>query len=121
MNSSLDSIIQSLEQNVHITVSEVTATKTPRKWVDGNSLARVTRVLNCFDKTFPHKTGELNNDSWITNLYLVTSDLLNKYVMKGREKDLHDFYVHFWIEAEVSKRKRQNHQNSESVRTSCLL
>jgi hypothetical protein len=71
-----------------------------------NEAKEVTRVLNYLDKTFPHKTGELNNDSWITNLYLVTSDLLKKYVMKGREKDLHDFYVHFWIEAEGLKEEK---------------
>ena len=72
----------------------------------GREAREVTRVLNYLDKTFPHKTGELNNDSWITNLYLVTSDLLKKYVMNGREKDLRDFYVHFWIEAEGLKEEK---------------
>jgi len=57
---------------------------------------RLKKMLDYLNDVFPEKTPELSNDSWVINLYLLASSLVKKYVMKGKESDLRDFYLKFW-------------------------
>jgi len=61
---------------------------------------KINRVLNYLDKVFPEKTPEISKNSWLVNLYLLISDLMDKYVLKGREKEVRNFYLNFWREVE---------------------
>lgn len=67
-------------------------------------VVHLKKVLNYLNDIFSDKTPELSNDSWIINLYLLISDLSKKYVMKGRENDLRDFYLGFWQDIEDARR-----------------
>ena len=56
------------------------------------------------DRAFPSKTPELSGEAWVINLYLLVSNLMDRYAIKGREKDFHDFYVDFWKQIENARR-----------------
>lgn len=64
----------------------------------------VRRALNYLDLVFPSQTPELDRNTWIVDLFLLVSDLREHYVMDGREKDLHDFFVSFWQDVENARR-----------------
>lgn len=65
---------------------------------------KINSVLKYLDKAFPSKTPELSGEVWMINLYLLTSDLMNRYVIKGRERDLYNFYIEFWKKIEKARR-----------------
>jgi len=62
------------------------------------------RVLDYLDRAFLTQTPELNRNTWIVDLFLLVSDLGEKYVINGREKDIHDFFIEFWREVEKARR-----------------
>jgi hypothetical protein len=64
----------------------------------------VRRNLNYLDGAFEAQTPELSNDAWVINAYLLVSDLNATYAMKGREKEVYDFFLSFWKEAEGFRR-----------------
>lgn len=70
-----------------------------------NPAKKVRKVLNFLDKAFPDKTPELNNDAWIINCYLLTSHLMEKYVLDDSENDFYSFYVGFWNKVEKARVK----------------
>jgi hypothetical protein len=75
---------------------------------DQSDLAkRVKQILNYLDRVFPTQTPELDRNIWVVDLFLLVSDLLGKYVIDGREKDLHDFFIAFWQLVETARRTRQ--------------
>lgn len=57
---------------------------------------KVGRVLNYLVKAFKTKTGQLDKGSWIVNLYLLTSHLLDNYVKTEQEKNLKEFLKEFY-------------------------
>ena len=68
---------------------------------ESSSVARkIKRVLRYLGKVFPDKTPEISKNAWLVNLYLLVSDLMDKYVLKGWKKDIDNFYVDFWNEVE---------------------
>lgn len=72
-----------------------------RDMKSGSTVAtNVNTVLNYLDRAFPSETPELSGEVWVINLHLLVSDLMNKYVTKNREQDLHNFYIDFWNQIE---------------------
>lgn len=67
-------------------------------------IVQLNGILNYLNISFSDKTPELSSDSWIINIYLLVSNLMKKYVMKGREKDVFYFFIDFWKEVENSKK-----------------
>jgi len=65
---------------------------------------KVKKVLNYLDSTFSKKVPELNKESWLINLYLLTSHLLENYDMSSKKQDLRDFYIKFWDSMESVRR-----------------
>lgn len=69
------------------------------------SVRNVKKTLNLLSGIFPEKTPELSNDSWVLDLCLPCSHLQKEYALKGRERDLHSFYIRFWKDVEGARRK----------------
>jgi len=57
---------------------------------------KVNRILNYLDRAFPSWTPELSKETWLINIYLLISNLIDLYSMKGREIDFLNFYIGFW-------------------------
>lgn len=55
---------------------------------------KIKRVLDYLLKAFSEKTPELTRYN-VVSLYTLTSQLLEKYVVKGREKELRDWFIGF--------------------------
>ena len=75
--------------------------------LDSVAPKKVKHILNYLNKAFPVKIAELSGDSWVINLYLLTSNLLTNYVMDDREDDLNQFYRDFWVEAEALQKEEE--------------
>lgn len=56
----------------------------------------VKKVLNYLKRTFKNRTGELSNQAWAVSIYLLTSYLLEKYVMKDQCENLKNFIIDFY-------------------------
>lgn len=63
-----------------------------------NVYRRVVKVLNYLVKAFKKKTGQLDKGSWIVNIYLLTSHLMDNYVMRKQENNLKEFFKKFYDE-----------------------
>jgi len=61
---------------------------------------KVRRVMNYLTKTLKSRTGELGTQAWVMSAYLLTSYLLDYYVMKGRHADLRTFLIDFFSKVE---------------------
>lgn len=70
---------------------------------DSKIAINIKKVLNFLNISFSDKTPEINNDSWFISLYLLTSNLLDNYNMKGRNEDLKKFYINFWKSVEQAR------------------
>lgn len=57
---------------------------------------RVKRVLTYLDNTFSEETPELNKESWIINLYLLTSHLIGNYNIQNKHNLIRSFYLDTW-------------------------
>lgn len=57
---------------------------------------KVKKVLNYLKRTFKNRTGELSNQAWAVSVYLLTSYLLEKYVMKDQCENLKNFIIDFY-------------------------
>jgi len=65
---------------------------------------RTRKVLNYLDRIFSNKTPELSKNAWLVNVYLLVSDCLQKYVMRGMEQSVNDFCISFWKDIEKAGR-----------------
>lgn len=63
-----------------------------------NVYRKVVKVLNYLVKAFKEKTGQLDKGSWIVNIYLLTSHLMDNYVMRRQENNLKEFLKEFYNE-----------------------
>lgn len=71
--------------------------KKNRETKKSSSIAtKVNKVLNYIDRAFDSWTPELNKETWLINIYLLISDLIELYAMKGRENEFFNFYLSFW-------------------------
>jgi len=76
-----------------------------KKMNNNSSVAvRTRKVLNYLNKVFSNKTPELSKNAWLVNVYLLVSECLQKYVMRGMEQRVHDFYISFWKDIETAGR-----------------
>ena len=71
----------------------------------------INKVLNCLDKVFTAKTPELDRNTWIIDLFLFVSNLMENYVIDGREKDILEFYNEFWLVEEKARKDRKGDQD----------
>lgn len=56
---------------------------------------KVKRVLNYLRRVFQTKRSEFDTPPWIITIYLLTSYLLDNYVMKGQENNFKNFFLKF--------------------------
>ena len=75
------------------------------KDLDGSSKVakKVKKTLNYLSNVFEDETYELSRESWIVTVYLFISELLDRYVISGKEKNIYNFYIHFWDRIESVK------------------
>ena len=82
---------------------------------DASTIAKkVRKTVKYLLKAFPEKTPQLNKASWIVNLYLLVSHLLDNYSMINKEVDLRNFYQSLW--EKVEKVRRTGKGSPEDVR-----
>lgn len=62
--------------------------------LSGSKARKVRRVLDSLAKAFPEKTPELKKFNAIS-MYVLFSDLLENFVIKGREEEIGDWFIEF--------------------------
>lgn len=74
------------------------------KSLDQNSKAylKVNKVSNYLVDTFKDRTPELRKPGWIITLYLLTSHLIENYVVANQETILKRFFTDFYLQVLVS-------------------
>jgi len=78
---------------------------------DSTEARKVNKVLNYLAQTFSDETPELSNDSWVLNIYLLVSDLIDKYAISGARKSIYNFYIDFWKKVEEARRSGTGSKN----------
>ncbi len=62
------------------------------------------RILNFMDKIIKGSTfPELSKPAWFVNFFLFTKELLENFVITGKEKVIYDFYKDFFQQIETSR------------------
>lgn len=82
---------------------------------NGPEARKVKRVLNYLAKAFREATPEFSGRAQFASLYLLISQMLDRYAMSGREEDLRAFFIYF----EANRRLRTD--DIEMVRYSEAL
>lgn len=62
---------------------------------DGPEARRIKKVLNYLARAFKEDTPEFNTRAQFVSLYLLVSQMIDRYSMSGREEQLRDFFVRF--------------------------
>jgi len=68
-------------------------------------MARKQKRLRYLNEAFNKKTPEINNRASAVSLYLLVSELLESYSLKGKEQMIRDFFIDFQtkLRAEIEK------------------
>ncbi len=82
--------------------------------LEGREAKKIERTLNFLTKAFPEKTPELKKVS-VTTLYLLTSMLLEKYAVSGKERDFGNWFIDFESRRMQEMRKPEEERNNEMV------
>jgi len=75
---------------------------------------QIKRVLNFLYTMFPEKSPELKRYN-VLSLYILISELMENYVIKGREKELADWFVDFEVRRAQEDLKPAEEQNPAFV------
>ena len=69
-----------------------------QKGIDSSVIEKIQYTLNYLCDTFEEKTGELREAVWIFTIYLVASQLLERYAIQtaSRRKRLKNFFLDFY-------------------------
>lgn len=82
---------------------------------NGSVAKKVKRVLNFLDTAFPEKTPELRKQN-VVSLYLLVSELMEKYVISGKETSLRNWFVKFENERRQEQDKPEDERETDWVR-----
>lgn len=66
---------------------------------------KINHVLNFMGEVFPEsKVPEINSEPWFLNIYLLSSKLVENYIIDSKQKNLYDFYIQTWAEVEKARK-----------------
>jgi len=82
---------------------------------NGSMAKKIKRVLNFLDNAFPEKTPELRKQN-LVSLYLLVSELIEKYAMSGKEDSVRDWFIHFEKERQEEQGKPEDERDPDWVR-----
>lgn len=75
---------------------------------------QVLRVLNYLAEMFPEKTPELKRYN-VVSLFILISDLINRYAINGRESELAQWFIDFENRRDLDKQNPPEEQDSGFV------
>jgi hypothetical protein len=81
---------------------------------NGSKAKKVKRVLTYLTSAFPVKTPELERYS-VISLYALVSHCLERYVLNGREQELHDWFIGFETYRRAEVQKPEEERDSEVI------
>lgn len=70
----------------------------------------VIKTLDFLYTIFPNKTPELKRP-YVLVIFIVTQTLLNEYAIKGREKEIFDWFIDFVAREETESKKSEDEQD----------
>lgn len=70
----------------------------------------IFKILNYMDKMFSELTPELTRYN-VVSLFILFMDLLSNYDIKGRQEQLHEWFINFEKERNIDKEKETENQN----------
>lgn len=82
---------------------------------NGSEAKKIKRVLNFLDNAFPEKTPELRKQN-VVSLYLLASELMEKYAISGREATLREWYIQFENERRAEQDKDEDQRDPDLIR-----
>lgn len=81
---------------------------------DSQKANQVKKILKYLHKMFPEKTPELKRYN-VISLYILISELIETYVITGREKEIADWFISFELRRAQDKNKSAEEQNAGFV------
>ena len=81
---------------------------------DSQKANQVKKILKYLHKMFPEKTPELKRYN-VISLYILISELIENYVITGREKEIADWFISFELRRAQDKNKSAEEQNAGFV------
>lgn len=82
---------------------------------NGQTARKIRRVLNFLDNAFTEKTPELRKQN-VVSLYLLISELMEKYAMTGKEPTLREWFINFEQERREEQDKPEDQRDPDWVR-----
>lgn len=82
---------------------------------NGRIPRKIKRVLNFLDTAFPEKTPELRKQN-VVSLYLLVSELMEKYAMSGMEATFREWFINFEQERREEQNKPEDERDPDWVR-----
>ena len=82
---------------------------------NGSVAKKIKRVLNFLDNAFPEKMPELRKQN-VVSLYLLISELMEKYAISGREATLREWYIQFESDRRVEQDKDEDERDPDLIR-----
>ncbi len=82
---------------------------------NGRTAKKIKRVLNFLYNAFPEKIPELRKQN-VVSLYLLVSELLEKYAMSGKESTFREWFINFEQERREEQNKPEDERDPDWVR-----
>ena len=82
---------------------------------NGRTARKIKRVLNFLDSIFPEKTPELRKQN-VVSLYLLVSELMEKYAINGKEATIREWFINFEKERREEQNKPEDERDPDWVR-----
>jgi len=82
---------------------------------NGDIPRKIRRVLNFLDNAFPEKTPELRKQN-VVSLYLLVSELMEKYAISGKEAIFREWFINFEQERREEQSKPEDERDPDWVR-----
>ncbi len=76
---------------------------------------KIKRVLNFFDTAFTDRTPELRRQN-LVSLFLLVSELMEKYAISGKEATLRDWFIEFEKERREEQEKPEDEREADWIR-----
>ena len=77
---------------------------------NSNQAKNIFRILNYLDNMFEEKSPELTRYS-VISLFILLMDLMPNYDIRGREKNLYNWFIRFELNRNLDKQKEPEKQN----------
>ena len=82
---------------------------------NGRTARKIKRVLSFLDNAFPQKTPELRKQN-VVSLYLLASELMEKYAVSGKEAAFGEWFINFEQERRTEQNRPEDERDAEWVR-----